>query len=127
MTTIDRLGIALVVLAVGALVGRLLRQRLRPAPPSDDRPSGLREGLVVVTAPYCTRCTSLQHRLTSSGIEFATLDAAAQPNLLADLAVTTAPTLLRIDGSGRVADREHRDFSHSRLATIAQPGPRKFE
>lgn len=117
MTPISRLMVAVAVLAVGAFVGYLLRRRLQPAQ-SADNGSGLPPGLVVVTAPYCTRCTSLQRRLTGSDTDFATIDAAAQPTLIADLHITTAPTLLAVDASGGVKDREHRDFSDARLAEL---------
>lgn len=117
MTLLDRLLIAVVVLVLGAIVGYLVRRRLHPAPATRVR-SGLPTGLVVVTAPYCTRCASLHDRL-AGWIEVKTIDAAQQPALVTDLQVTTAPTVLVVDEAGRIADREHRDFSDARLDELA--------
>lgn len=118
MTLLDRLLIAVVVLALGAVLGYLVRRRLQPAPQTRALP-GLPAGLVVVTAPYCTRCASLQDRL-AGWIEVKTIDAAQQPALVTDLQVTTAPTVLVVDQAGRIADREHRDFSDARLDELVR-------
>lgn len=118
MTPLDRLLIAIMVLAAGALVGYLIRRRLQPDGPARGS-VGLPAGLVVVSAPYCTRCTTLQGRLASR-VEFETIDAARRPALVAELDVKTAPTVLAIDEAGRITDREHRNFSDARLNDLAR-------
>lgn len=121
MSGMDRLFVVILVLALGKAVGYLIRRRLHAAEPANDRSFALPNGLVIITAPYCTRCASLRSRLANAGIGFATVDAAHHPSLLADLGISSAPTLLQVDTSGRIIDREHRDFSDARLATLAQP------
>ncbi len=118
MSPIERMLIAAAVLAGGALLGLLVRRRPDRTEVPRNKSFELPPGLVVVTAPYCTRCANLRSRLTSSGVEHRTVNAASQRSLLADLGVTTVPTLLRVDASGRIVDCEARDFSDARIGAL---------
>jgi ammonia channel protein AmtB len=76
MTPIERLAVAAVVLAAGAVIGWMIRRRRHPSPSSGTAALGLPAGLVLITAPYCTRCASLRSRLTAAGSAFMALPTA---------------------------------------------------
>ena len=118
MSPPERLLIAVAVLAVGALLGLLLRRPLgrgpQIAPSASPSP-----GLILVTAPFCTRCRDLHTRLDRLRISARDLDAATNPELVTILGVRSAPTLLAIADNGSVIDREHHDFSDERLRALA--------
>ena len=117
----ERLVIAVAVLAAGAVIGWAIRRRLHRSTGSELDSERLPAGLVVVTSPYCTRCSSLRSRLDAAGIAFSTIDAASDPILLRRLDITVAPTVLKVLPSGRVTDRESRNFSDARLSAMASP------
>lgn len=118
MSPAQRLLVALAALAIGFVVGLVLRQRrARPGAAVEARPD-LSPGVFVVSAPYCTRCTDLLRRLAARPAPVSVLDARDHPDLLDRLDVRAAPTVLVVDGDGRVRDREHRDFSDDRLSAL---------
>lgn len=121
MNALDRFLVAAAALAAGSLIGLFLRHRRTLPRDSTSSPTVLPAGLVVVTAPYCTRCTSLLERLVSADIPFERLDVATGAKELRVLGITTAPTVLQVDAEGRIINCESRNFSDRRLSELAKP------
>ena len=117
MSAPERLLIALAVLTTGFGIGLLVRARLRSLG-SPRGPSRLPPGLLLVTAPFCTRCKSLQARLDQRGVPVRLVDAATSPDVVEALGVRTAPALVILDARGDIVDREIVDFSDRRLDAL---------
>ena len=116
---IDRLAIAVAAVAVGLLVGWALRRRPRPGLAAGQLFDSW-QGLTLFTAPYCSRCTSVQALLHEGDTPWREMSVVEHPEVIRLLDIRTAPTIIATDAHGRVVDRIAGPCSQDRIHDAAR-------
>lgn len=108
---IERLALALILIAVGLVVYRLWVARQKQTQPTDPLLVGLQPDvptIVYFTTPGCLPCKTVQApalaKLESElPVQIVRVDATEQPDAAARWGVLTAPTTFIIDGRGKTS------------------------
>jgi thiol-disulfide isomerase/thioredoxin len=115
---ITRAAITIAAVLAGGGLGLAVRRLTGLPGPSTTRIAPA--GLVVVTAPYCSRCRVLLDRIAdvASDLRPEVRDVREHRELAKTLDIRTAPTLLVIDPTGQVVDRHDGFPSNDRLERL---------
>jgi hypothetical protein len=123
----DRLLIALGLLAVVTVASVIVRRREIPAAPSrlDLGELGLAHaagvGVVGFSTPYCLPCQAWEAALTSTPVPFMKVDLSERPELARRYDVTSTPLILAVSlADGTVVDSFSGDPEPDQLARIEQ-------
>jgi hypothetical protein len=123
----DRLLIALALLAVVTTANLIVRRREEPSGPArvDLTDLGLAHaagvGVVGFSTPYCLPCQQWEEALTSTPVPFMKVDLSERPELARRYDVTSTPLILAVSlADGTVVDSFHGDPRPDLLQRIEQ-------
>ena len=95
--------VAILLLLMAAAVMAWKRWERTRSAPERLTDIGATEGWVVFTGPFCATCTQIVDRLEGAGETVTAIDVEARPDLAAAHAVTTVPTIVRLEQGAVVA------------------------
>jgi Thioredoxin len=123
----DRVFIALVLLAFIATISLAVRRREAPGAPSkvDLGDLGLAHstgvGVVGFSTPYCLPCRHWEQALGRTRVPFMKIDLSERPELASRYEVTSTPLILAVSlADGTVVDAFHGDPQPSQLERLEQ-------
>jgi Thioredoxin len=123
----DRLLIALVLLAVVTAATLIVRRRELPGAPArvDLGELGLARsggvGVVGFSTPYCLPCQQWEEALTRTPVPFMKVDLSERPELAGRYEVTSTPLILAVSlADGTVVDSFHGDPQPEELQRIEE-------
>ena len=104
---IERGVVLVLVLIIGAMLGRVGAARAARELQPPDAAAGFPPGLVLVTAPFCGRCTTIRGNLDQLGATVSEVSVFDDTAMVRAFDIRTAPTLLNIGNDGREKERLH--------------------
>jgi hypothetical protein len=112
---IERLAVGLAAVAVGAALGALAKRSA--AQLTGHAAHGLPMGLTLFTAPLCSQCEVVRGMLRElPGSAWQEISVMDRPDLVRQLDLRTAPSLVAVDRHGRVVDMIRGSCEQSRIA-----------